>query len=92
MPQGALKRFTMRSEDSRFYPGITKVPPGAPANYLPQDWSNPPVYPLPYVRTVTVYVPAGYVPGTPAPLLVSQDGPAGGRRHPAGTCRPCSTT
>jgi len=77
VPQGALKRFTLRSEDSKFYSGITKVPPGAPANYLPQDWSNPPVYPLPYVRTVTVYIPAHYLPGTAAPLIVSQDGPGG---------------
>jgi enterochelin esterase-like enzyme len=32
-------------------------------------------YPRPYTRTVTVYVPAEYIPGSPAPLLVTQDGP-----------------
>jgi enterochelin esterase-like enzyme len=33
------------------------------------------VYPKAYTRTVTVFVPAQYVPGTPAPVIVTQDGP-----------------
>jgi iron(III)-enterobactin esterase len=76
VPQGAIHRFTLRSEDSKIYPGITKVPPGGPPNYLPSDWAHVPVYPKSYTRTVTVYVPAQYVPGTPSPVIVSQDGPA----------------
>jgi enterochelin esterase-like enzyme len=65
----------MNSTDSKIYPGITKVPPGGPANYMPPDLTQVPVYPKPYTRTVTVYIPAGYVAGTPAPVIVLQDGP-----------------
>jgi enterochelin esterase-like enzyme len=75
VPKGAIFRFTMKSEDSKFYPGITKVPPGGPPGYVPPDLTQVRVYPKPYARTVTVYVPRQYVPGTPAPLLVTQDGP-----------------
>jgi enterochelin esterase-like enzyme len=32
-----------------------------------------------YMRTVTVYVPAQYVPGTEAPFMVIHDGPSMGR-------------
>jgi enterochelin esterase-like enzyme len=75
VPTGKLFRITMNSADSKIYPGITKVPPGGPPNYLPPDLTKVPVYPKPYTRTVTVYVPAQYVPGTPAPVIVEQDGP-----------------
>ena len=73
-PKGEVYRLTMHSEDSRIYPGITKVPPGGPKDYRPPDLTRVPVYPKPYTRTVNVYVPAQYVPGTPAPVLVTQDG------------------
>jgi enterochelin esterase-like enzyme len=33
------------------------------------------IYPKPYKRNVTVYIPAGYVAGTPVPVIVVQDGP-----------------
>ncbi len=58
VPKGKIHDFTMNSEDSRIYPGIAKTQPGV----------------VPYKRRVTVYVPANYVPGTPAPLIVGQDG------------------
>jgi iron(III)-enterobactin esterase len=77
VPKGAIKTITMRSEDSRIYPGITKVPPGGLPNYMPPDLTNVSIYPKPYTRTVTVYIPAQYVPGTPAPVIVTQDGPEG---------------
>src|SRR5208282_1929862 len=75
VPKGTVRRLTMRSEDSKIYPGITKVPPGGPPDYMPPDLNNVQTYPKPYTRTVTVYIPALYVPGTPAPLIVTQNGP-----------------
>jgi enterochelin esterase family protein len=58
VPKGMIYRFTMDSTDSKLYPGISKNAPGTV---------------VPYHRGVTVYVPSQYVPGTPAPFLVSQD-------------------
>jgi enterochelin esterase-like enzyme len=75
VPKGTVRRLTMRSEDSKIYPGITKVPPGGPPGYMPPDLNNVQTYPKAYTRTVTVYIPALYVPGTPAPVIVTQDGP-----------------
>lgn len=75
VPKGTVHRLTMNSTDSKIYPGITKVPPGGPDTYMPPDLTKVQIYPKPYTRTVTVYVPAGYVAGTEAPLLVMQDGP-----------------
>lgn len=58
VPHGALHVFTMHSEDSKIYPGIAKNEPGV----------------VPYKRQVCVYIPQQYVAGTPAPLIVAQDG------------------
>lgn len=58
VPKGMVYRFTMNSTDSKIYPGIAKNAPGQT---------------VPYQRRVTVYIPNQYVPGTPAPFLVSQD-------------------
>ncbi len=58
VPKGTVQRFTMNSTDSKLYPGISKTAPGQV---------------VPYRRGVTVYIPSQYVPGTPAPFLVSQD-------------------
>lgn len=74
-PKGRVERFTMKSEDSKFYPGITRVPPGGPADYRPANPADLKSYPKPYTRTVTVYVPANYVAGTAAPVIVTADGP-----------------
>jgi enterochelin esterase-like enzyme len=58
VPQGVLHDFVMNSTDSKTYPGIAKNQPGT----------------VPYQRKVCVYVPQQYVPGTPAPFIVAQDG------------------
>lgn len=58
VPKGTLHRFTMKSEESKIYPGIARNQPGV----------------VPYTREVIVYVPAQYRPGTPAPFIVVQDG------------------
>ena len=57
VPKGKVYQFTMESTDSKLYPGIAKNQPGT----------------VPYQRRVTLYVPSQYVPGKPAPFLVSQD-------------------
>jgi iron(III)-enterobactin esterase len=36
-------------------------------------------HPKPYTRTITVYIPGQYVPGTEAPFMVTHDGPGPGR-------------
>jgi iron(III)-enterobactin esterase len=74
VPHGAVYQFTMNSTDSKIYPGIYKDAMGT------QDPTDPAkmvvtTHPAPYTRKVLVYVPAQYVPGTPAPFIVSQDGP-----------------
>ena len=58
VPKGSVVHFSMDSTDSKIYPGIRKNAPGQI---------------VPYHRGVTVYIPAQYVAGTPAPFLVSQD-------------------
>ncbi|HLY12140.1 MAG TPA: hypothetical protein VKW04_22755, partial [Planctomycetota bacterium] len=57
IPHGMVHHFTMNSTDSKAYPGIAKGKPGV----------------TPYTRKVSVYVPAQYQAGEPAPFLVSQD-------------------
>jgi enterochelin esterase-like enzyme len=75
VPRGTVVAFTMNSADSKIYPGITKVPPGGPPNYRPPDLTRVQTYPKAYTRLITVYVPAQCAPGTPAPVIVVQDGP-----------------
>lgn len=58
VPKGKVYRFTMRSADSKIYPGISKTAPGQV---------------VPYQRRVTVYVPNQYVAEKAAPFFVSQD-------------------
>lgn len=78
VPKGKVQRFIMNSEDSKFYPGIGKdvsfgdLDPNNPKTVL-----IPSVHPMPYKRSVTVYIPAQYVPGTAAPFIVTADGPDG---------------
>ena len=76
-PRGVVQTFTMRSEDSKIFPGIARdsgtfgtVSPSDPAT-LVVTTSRP----ARYTRTVTVYIPAQYVPGTVAPFIVGADGP-----------------
>jgi enterochelin esterase-like enzyme len=70
VPHGTVYQFTMRSEDSKFYPGIERDAPD-PTN--PEKVVNT-SHPAPYTRHVAVYVPKQYVPGTAAPFLVGADG------------------
>jgi enterochelin esterase-like enzyme len=76
-PHGTISSFTMKSADSKLYPGIARDPwtygtadPSDPAKMIVTS-----SHPAPYERTVTVYVPAQYVPGTVAPFIVGADGP-----------------
>ena len=66
VPKGMVYQFTMESTDSKLFPGIAKNQTGT----------------VPYSRRVSVYVPSQYVPGKPAPFLVSQDA-MGSRELPA---------
>jgi iron(III)-enterobactin esterase len=75
--RGTVIEFTMRSADSKFYPGIAREP-GTYVTPDPADPAKPVVttsHPAPYTRKVTVYVPKEYVEGTVAPFIVGADGP-----------------
>ena len=76
-PRGTVSSFTMKSEDSKFYPGIARDPGtfGAPDPADPTRIVVTTSHPAPYERKVTVYVPKQYVPGTVAPFIVGADGP-----------------
>lgn len=74
VPSGKVVQFQMDSAESKFYPGIARLAPGKP------DPNNRKTLIIetqsaPYKRTVTVYVPANYKPGTAAPFIVTHDGP-----------------
>lgn len=76
-PKGKIFELTMKSSDSKIYPGIARE-----ADTFgmadPKDPSKLVVttsHPAPYTRKVAVYVPKQYKPGTAAPLIVGADGP-----------------
>lgn len=76
VPQGTIFNLTMKSSDSKIYPGIAREPntrgtadPNDPAKLIVSS------HPAPYTRKVAVYVPRQYVPGTAAPFIVGADGP-----------------
>jgi enterochelin esterase-like enzyme len=79
VPQGRVEQFVINSKDcKRFNPGIARdvfgtVDPSNPKTLIVET------HPIDYMRTVTVYVPAQYVPGTSAPFIVVHDGPPMGR-------------
>ncbi len=78
VPQGKVQQFSMDSADSKFYSGIARdafgtVDPNNPKTLIVHT------HPAPYKRAITVYLPSHYVPGTPAPFIVSHDGPGLGR-------------
>jgi len=77
VPQGTVYTFTMRSEDSRIYPGIAREAGtfGTPDPKDPAKLVVTTSHPAPYTRRVEVYVPQQYVPGTAAPFIVGADGP-----------------
>jgi len=73
--QGDVREFILYSEESKIYPGIIRVRDmqrDANGNYMapPEGLSQPGRY----ERHVYVYIPKQYVPGTPAPFMVVQDG------------------
>ena len=72
-PKGTVHKFTLSSTDSKFYPGIERdEPPAGAAPAGPNGAASS--HPKPYTRTVSVYVPAQYVPGTVAPVMITSDG------------------
>ena len=79
VPQGKVQQFSMDSKDCKlFNPGIARevfgtVDPNNPKALIVET------HPIDYKRTVTVYVPAQYVPGSAAPFIVTHDGPAMGK-------------
>src|SRR5471032_3049129 len=79
VPQGKVQQFSIDSKDCKlFNPGIARdvfgtVDPNNPKTVIVET------HPIDYKRTVTVYIPAQYVPGTAAPFIVTHDGPPLGR-------------
>lgn len=77
VPQGKVQQFVMDSRDGKlFNPGIArkefgKVDPNNPKTLIVET------HPIDYKRTITVYIPEQYQPGTAAPFLVIHDGPKG---------------
>src|SRR5579884_1853990 len=77
VPQGKVFELTMKSEDSKVYPGIARDR-GTFGAADPSDPSKLIVttsHPAPYTRKVAVYVPKQYKPGDDAPFIVGADGP-----------------
>ncbi len=74
---GTVVQFTMKSSESKFYPGIAREPNtfGTPDPKDPAKLIVTTSHAAPYTRRVEVYVPKTYVPGTVAPFIVSADGP-----------------
>jgi len=77
VPQGTVYEFTMKSADSKIYPGIARDANtfGVPDPTDPAKLVVTTSRPAPYTRRVAVYVPKQYVPGTAAPFIVGADGP-----------------
>ena len=79
VPVGTVHVFALSSGDSKFYPGIRRLENevtkrrDAYGNRIAAAETEQSA-PYPYTRTVWVYVPMQYVPGTPAPFMVVQDG------------------
>src|SRR6188508_938532 len=77
VPQGRVIRFTMNSAESKLFPtapvGRGGRQGGARGEPAPQTPAEPPQHQT-FQRQVAVYVPAGYVPNSPVPFIVVQDG------------------
>jgi enterochelin esterase family protein len=76
-PKGTVIEFTMKSSDSKIYPGIARDANtfGTPDPKDPAKLVVTTSHPAPYTRKVAVYIPKQYVPGTVAPFIVGADGP-----------------
>ena len=74
---GRVIEFTMKSTESRLYPGIARDAGtfGTPDPADPAKLIVTTSHPAPYTRKVAVYVPPGYVEGTVVPFIVGADGP-----------------
>jgi len=82
--KGTIYKFTLRSSESKFYPGMVRDQSvaGAPAaaeaaSSTGANAANANAAPsnvVPWTRTVSVYVPKQYVPGTVAPVMITSDG------------------
>src|SRR5205814_1490326 len=80
VPKGRVIRFTMNSAESKLFPTAPVGRgggPGAgrgapPAAAAPAAPAEPPQHQT-FQRQIALYVPAGYVPGTPSPFIVVQD-------------------
>jgi enterochelin esterase family protein len=73
VPVGKVEQFTLRSADSKFYPGIARdvfgtVDPNNPKTLIVETRAQP------WERAITVYIPAQYKKGKPAPFIVTHDG------------------
>jgi len=68
VPKGRVVRFTMDSAESKIFP---TAPAGGARGAAPA--AGPPQHQT-FQRQVAVYIPAGYVPNTPTPFIVVQDG------------------
>jgi enterochelin esterase family protein len=77
IPKGTVIEFTMSSSDSKIYPGMAREPNtfGTPDPADPAKLIVTTSQPAPYRRTVAVYVPKQYVPGSVTPFIVGADGP-----------------
>jgi enterochelin esterase family protein len=77
VPKGTVHELTMKSSDSKIYPGIAREPKtfGTVDPNDPAKLDVPTSHAAPYTRKVAVYVPQQYVPGTAAPFIVGADGP-----------------
>jgi enterochelin esterase family protein len=77
VPQGTVFNLTMKSSDSKIYPGIAREAEtfGTSDPKDPTKLVVTTSHPAPYTRRVAVYVPNQYKPGTTAPFIVGADGP-----------------
>jgi enterochelin esterase-like enzyme len=77
IPKGNVIEFTMKSSDSKIYPGIARDS-GTFGTADPTDPAKLVVttsHAASYSRKVAVYVPRQYVAGSLAPFIVGADGP-----------------
>ncbi len=77
VPQGQVEEFTLTSQGDPYYPGIARDPGtfGTPDPHNPAKLILTTSHPHPWTRTIAVYIPAQYKPGTAAPFIVGADGP-----------------
>ena len=89
VPRGTIRSFTFYSSESVIYnPGVVRDDPPNCTNgavysspTVPGDKSNlllTASHPGSWTRTIDVYVPAQYIPGTEVPFIVFGDGGPGG--------------